>query len=328
MSAATRTAPVAGRTGTGPVPRRVRPPRWLDLRLVLGVVLVLGSVLLGARVLTAADATVPVWSVSGDLAAGTEIGPGDIVAVEVRLGDAAGAYLSTGTDPAGRTLARAVRAGELLPRSALEEPQDLVQVALPVQAGYVPPGLVRGQVVDVYGVSDPAGTATGQGVVPVVRAATVQAVSGRAEGALSTATTTVQVVVAVPAAEAPTVLGAIGGRPLVVVVHGSVDAAADGAADGAVDDVVDGAAAGTVDGAGTPAGAPAPAPASAPPASVPPASVPPASVPPASAPPAVPSTPAVPVAPAPADGVAPAPVPPAADPATGPTAGAPTGPAL
>ncbi len=319
MSAATRTAPVAGRTGTGPVPRRVRPPRWLDLRLVLGVVLVLGSVLLGARVLTAADATVPVWSVSGDLAAGTEIGPGDIVAVEVRLGDAAGAYLSTGADPAGRTLARAVRAGELLPRSALEEPQDLVQVALPVQAGYVPPGLVRGQVVDVYGVSDPAGTATGQGVVPVVRAATVQAVSGRAEGALSTATTTVQVVVAVPAAEAPTVLGAIGGRPLVVVVHGSVDAAADGA----VADVVDGAAAGTVDGAGTPAGAPAP-----PPAPAPPASAPPASAPPASAPPAVPSTPAVPVAPAPADGVAPAPVPPAADPATGPTAGAPTGPAV
>jgi hypothetical protein len=301
------------------VPRRVRPPRWLDLRLVLGVVLVLGSVLLGARVLTAADATVPVWSVSGDLAAGTELGPGDIVAVEVRLGDAAGAYLSTGADPAGRTLARAVRAGELLPRSALEEPQDLVQVALPVQAGYVPPGLVRGQVVDVYGVSDPAGTATGQGVVPVVRAATVQAVSGRAEGALSTATTTVQVVVAVPAAEAPTVLGAIGGRPLVVVVHGSVDAAADGA----VADVVDGAAAGTVDGAGTPAGAPAP-----PPAPAPPASAPPASAPPASAPPAVPSTPAVPVAPAPADGVAPAPVPPAADPATGPTAGAPTGPAV
>jgi hypothetical protein len=30
----------------GPAPRRVRPPRWLDLRLVLGVLLVLGSVLL------------------------------------------------------------------------------------------------------------------------------------------------------------------------------------------------------------------------------------------------------------------------------------------
>jgi hypothetical protein len=95
-----------------------------------------------------------------------------------------------------------------------------------VQAGYVPPGLARGSVVDVYGVTDPAGTATGEGVVLVVGAAPVQAVSGRAEGVLSTATTTVQVVVAVPAADAPGVLTAIGGRPLVVVVHGSVDSAA------------------------------------------------------------------------------------------------------
>ncbi|WP_336027813.1 SAF domain-containing protein [Geodermatophilus sp. FMUSA9-8] len=233
MSAATRTVPPtatpATGTAAGPVPRRVRPPRWLDLRLVLGVLLVLGSVLLGARVVGAADATVPVWSVAADLAAGTEIQAADLVAVQVRLGDAAGAYLSSGTDPAGRTLARAVRAGELLPRAALEEPADLVQVALPVQAGYVPPGLTRGQVVDVYGVTDPAGTTTGEGVVPVVEGATVQAVSGRAEGVLSTATTTVQVVVGVPTADAAAVLGSIGGRPLVVVVHGSVDGPVDGA---------------------------------------------------------------------------------------------------
>ena len=39
-----------GEMPPGPTPRRVRPPRWLDLRLVLGVLLVLGSVLLGARV--------------------------------------------------------------------------------------------------------------------------------------------------------------------------------------------------------------------------------------------------------------------------------------
>ena len=81
----------------GPVPRRTRPPRWLDLRLVLGVLLVLGSVLLGARVVGAADATVPVWAVTGDLAAGTELHAGDLRAVDVRLGDAADAYLSTST---------------------------------------------------------------------------------------------------------------------------------------------------------------------------------------------------------------------------------------
>ncbi|WP_409332180.1 SAF domain-containing protein [Trujillonella humicola] len=212
-----------------PVPRRVRAPRWLDLRLVLGVLLVLGSVLAGARVVGAADATVPVWVASGDLAAGTVLSAGDLVAVDVRLDDAADRYLATSTRPEGRTLARAVRDGELLPRSVLEDVPDLVQLALPVQAGYVPPGLGRGQVVDVYAVADPAAGATGRadGAVDlVVGAAPVQALSGRTDGVLSSASTTVQVVVSVAAGSAPDVLAAIGGRPLVVVVHGSVDAPA------------------------------------------------------------------------------------------------------
>jgi hypothetical protein len=211
----------------GPTPRRVRPPRWLDLRLVLGVLLVLGSVLLGARIVSAADATVPVWSAAADLAPGTELTADDLVAVDVRLDEAASAYLSAGTRPQGSVLARAVRAGELLPRSALEEPAEQVQLALPVQAGYVPPSLERGQVIDVYAVADPAagtaGIADGS-VTLVVRNATVQAITGRTDGVLSTPTTAVQVVVAVPADRADDVLGSIAGRPLVVVVHDSVDA--------------------------------------------------------------------------------------------------------
>ncbi|WP_309229891.1 MULTISPECIES: SAF domain-containing protein [unclassified Blastococcus] len=220
----------AGAPATGPAPRRVRPPRWLDLRLLLGVLLVLGSVLLGARVVGAADATVPVWAAAADLAAGTELDADDLIAVDVRLDGAADAYLSTSTRPAGRTLARAVRAGELVPGSVLEEAAGLVQVALPVQAGYVPPGLRRGGLVDVYAVADPAvgaTAATGGTVTPVVLRAPVQALSGRTDGVLSTPTTTVQVVVAVAEDEAAAVLAAIGGRPLVVVVHDSVERDAD-----------------------------------------------------------------------------------------------------
>jgi hypothetical protein len=288
----TRTVPTAPGSGApgaasvpGSVPRRVRPPRWLDLRLVLGVLLVLGSVLLGARVVAAADATVPVWSAAGDLAAGTVLTTGDLVAVDVRLDDVAGAYLATSTRPEGRTLARAVRGGELLPRTALEEPAELVQLALPVQAGYVPPGLERGQVVDVYAVADPAAGATGAGsgsVALVVAAAPVQAISGRTEGVLSTATTSVQVVVSVPAGQAPTVLGAIGGRPLVVVVHGSVDAS--------------GGAAPVPSSAAPPTAvpsSPAPAPPSAPAAPVPSSPVPPTGAPVVPAPPTAPAPDAV-----------------------------------
>jgi hypothetical protein len=210
----------------GSAPRRVRPPRWLDLRLVLGVLLVLGSVLVGARLVSSADATVPVWAATGDLAPGTELTADDLVAVDVRLDSTADAYLSTGTRPEGRTLGRAVRAGELLPRSALEGPGELVQLALPVQAGYVPPGLQRGRLVDVYAVADPAAGATAVAdgsVTAVVLKAPVQAISGRSEGVLSTPTSAIQVVVAVSAEDAPLVLASIGGRPLVVVVHDSVD---------------------------------------------------------------------------------------------------------
>jgi hypothetical protein len=213
----------------GPTPRRVRPPRWLDLRLVLGVLLVLGSVLLGARIVSAADATVPVWAAAADLAPGTELTGDDLVAVDVRL-DATALYLSTGTRPEGRVLVRAVRAGELLPRSVLEEPAQQVQLALPVQAGYVPPGLERGQVVDVYAVADPVAGATAVAdgsVTLVVRRATVQAISGRSDGVLSTPTSAVQGVVAVPEDRAADVLTGVGGRPLVVVVPDSGDEGVD-----------------------------------------------------------------------------------------------------
>jgi hypothetical protein len=196
---------------------------------VLGVLLVLGSVLLGARVVTAADATVPVWSAAGDLAAGTELAAGDLVAVDVRLDDAAGAYLSARTAPEGRALSRPIHAGELVPRSALEQPADLVQLALPVQAGYVPPDLARGQLVDVYAMADRAAGATSDGKVDlVVERAPVQAVSGRSSGVLSTTASTVQVVVSVAADDAADVLASIGGRPLVVVARTSVDGSSDG----------------------------------------------------------------------------------------------------
>lgn len=233
MTAVRSAAPAPGQTpipAEGRVPRRVQPPRWLDLRLLLGLLLVLGSVLLGARVLASADATVAVWAASGDLAAGTVLDARDLVPVDVRLEKAAGAYLASSLPLDGRVLGRAVRAGELVPRSALEQTGPFVQVALPVQAAYVPSSLNRGQRVDVYALAPTSAAAPGAGsaasapVTLVVSGAPVQELSGRAAGVLSAPTTTVQVVVSVPAEQVAQVLGAIGGRPLAVVVHPSVDA--------------------------------------------------------------------------------------------------------
>ena len=44
-----------------PAVRRLRSSRWRDPRLAVGVVLVAASVVVGARVLAAADDTVAVW---------------------------------------------------------------------------------------------------------------------------------------------------------------------------------------------------------------------------------------------------------------------------
>src|ERR1700712_5779107 len=56
-----------------PTPQRVRKPRWLDLRLVFGIVLVLAAVLIGAKVVATARHTDKELAVTRNLAAGTTI---------------------------------------------------------------------------------------------------------------------------------------------------------------------------------------------------------------------------------------------------------------
>ncbi len=71
---------------------------------------------LGARLLAAADDRVPVWSLASSLSAGTTLTSADLVAVPVALDDVA-AYVGSGTDVVGQVLTRDVAAGELLPGS-------------------------------------------------------------------------------------------------------------------------------------------------------------------------------------------------------------------
>ncbi len=136
-----------------PPASRLRTPGWLDARLVLGVLLVLISMLVGARVVSAADTSVRVYAATRDLPAGTALGPSDLRVTRVRLFDNAGRYVAaTGPVPTGYVLARAVGAAEFLPRNALtgaaQPATRLVTVA--VARHHLPPGLQRGDVVDVY----------------------------------------------------------------------------------------------------------------------------------------------------------------------------------
>jgi hypothetical protein len=138
-----------------PRANRLATPGWLDARLVLGVLLVLVSVVVGARVLSSADRSQTVWAAARDLAPGTELTEGDLTRARVRLfGDDPQRYLSgRGGVPAGYVLRRGVGAGELVPFAALTRPGEDVayrHVTVPVARGHLPPGLAAGAQVDVY----------------------------------------------------------------------------------------------------------------------------------------------------------------------------------
>ena len=138
-------------------PRPASPPArrqrgdGRDLRLALGVALVLVAVVLGSRLLSSGGDRTLVWSARASLAAGTTMSADDLVAVPVALG-ALDAYVPDSTDLVGRRLSRDVAADELLPAAAVVDgegaPRRLVTV--PVDALHAPPGLARGERVDVY----------------------------------------------------------------------------------------------------------------------------------------------------------------------------------
>jgi hypothetical protein len=136
-----------------PKANRLAAPGWLDGRLVLGVLLVLVAVVIGARVLSSADRSQTVWAASRDLAPGTQLTAEDLHRSRVRLfGDDTRRYVSGGA-PVGYVLRRGVGADELLPFQALVRPTDDIafrEVTVPVARGHLPPGLARGMQVDVY----------------------------------------------------------------------------------------------------------------------------------------------------------------------------------
>ncbi|MCW2813577.1 MAG: hypothetical protein JWN84_1032, partial [Nocardioides sp.] len=151
---------------TGAVPPAVRAtsPGWRDPRLWVGVAIVAGSVLVGARVVGSADETVQVWAVAADAPAGERLGADDLEARRLRFADAGelDRYFEVGDElPADLTLARPVGSGELLPRAALGtvDDADTVTISLALDPLLVPSGVGPGSVVDVYvsgggGVSD------------------------------------------------------------------------------------------------------------------------------------------------------------------------------
>lgn len=137
-----------------PAAQRAQRPGWRDPRILLGLALVAGCVLVGARIMASADDTVGVWSARQDLPAGAVLDRDDLELSQVRFADrqAQERYVGEGALPGGEVvLTRDVAAGELLPATALGgSGEPLVEVPLSIARGDLPGTVRTGSVVDVW----------------------------------------------------------------------------------------------------------------------------------------------------------------------------------
>lgn len=138
---------------------RLRRPSWRDSRLLVGLLIVLVSVVLGARIVAAADDTSPAYVAAATLASGQTLSQADLQVARVQLGAAGAAYLRPGGPvPEGATMLRTIPAGELVPVSAVgpATAMDVRPVTVPLGAS-PPVGLEVGSRVDVWSSArDPA----------------------------------------------------------------------------------------------------------------------------------------------------------------------------
>ncbi len=136
-----------------PQAARIGRARWLDVRLLVGVGLVLASIVLGARVVAGSDDTVGVWAARSELAAGDTVTAADVVERRVRLDAGADRYVATTSAPRGDlVLVRPVGRGELLPSGALAErgAGDVRYVSVAVPRAELPAGATKGSRVDLW----------------------------------------------------------------------------------------------------------------------------------------------------------------------------------
>jgi hypothetical protein len=133
-----------------PRARRIATPSWFDLRLLVGVGLVLASVLLGAKLVSSARHTAPVVAARRDLAAGTVLSADDLTVVPARLpGSGRGVYAAGPGELVGRRLSRPVAAGELVPVGAVATDATKTTVTVPLAAAAAP-DLRKGQRIELW----------------------------------------------------------------------------------------------------------------------------------------------------------------------------------
>lgn len=206
------------RVPAAPSPSRMSRPKWLNTRVVLGVLVVVAAVVLGARVVGAQRQLATVWATTTDLQAGTVLTGADLTELEVNLDDTAGRYFGSAAPIVGKQLTRALGAGEIVPVAAVGDPTaDTRLLALTLPGAEMLPGLVRGSVIDVYLVK---GSGTDLTTTLAAADLTVQEVTAPSSGGLSGAGSSgYQVVVRLPTKSAQELITQLSTGTLKILLH-------------------------------------------------------------------------------------------------------------
>lgn len=199
---------------------RFRKPSWKDPRLIVGALLVLSSIAGVSVLVSAADRTTAVYSAREDLNVGTRLTPQNLVAVRVRLGELDPSYLPVDEGlPKDAVVTTLVRAGELVPRGALDglDPQGRKPVGLQVEEP-LPKHTAIGSRVDVW-VAEPDGQNGYNAPELLLEAAEVAEIS-RVQSALGSSSST-RLHVLVPEDKMSNLLSALANEAKIAVVDNS-----------------------------------------------------------------------------------------------------------
>jgi hypothetical protein len=205
---------------------RLRRPSWRDARLLLGLLLVLTSVAVGARMMAAADQTTPVFAARRTLPPGTPLTSDAVSVARIRLTGTEAAYLDARQPlPAGRVLLRVIGPGEILPVSAVGSAGELTRRPVTVPLESAPPsGLVTGSLADVWASPRRRDAGSSAGFASPRRIATsVEVFHVARAGSTLSAARSASVQVLLDESELPLLLDALanGARTAVVPVPGS-----------------------------------------------------------------------------------------------------------
>lgn len=131
---------------------RLRKPSWKDPRLLVGVLLVCGSIVGVIALVESVDSTTDVYAAREELPVGTRVTAEDFHVVPVRLGEIEGSYRTVADGiPGDAVTQRFINKGELLPESGIGSADTLNRKPVGLTIGDpLPAGTAVGDRVDVW----------------------------------------------------------------------------------------------------------------------------------------------------------------------------------